>query len=45
MDKESTVIIEASLETSFDYLESLGFVLEKEKRYKTNQHVFVYRGA
>ena len=45
LDKESTVIIEASLETSFDYLESLGFVLEKEKRYKTNQHVFVYRGA
>lgn len=44
IDKESTVIIEASLETSFDYLESLGFIMEKNKKYKTNRHVFVYRG-
>lgn len=44
IDKQSTIIIEASLETSFDYLESLGFVLEKNKIYKTNKHMFVYRG-
>lgn len=44
IDKQSTIIIEASLETSFDYLESLGFILEKNKTYKTNKHVFVYRG-
>lgn len=44
IDKQSTIIIEASLETSFDYLESLGFVLEKNKTYKTNKHMFVYRG-
>lgn len=44
IDKQSTVIIEASLETAFDYLESLGFILEKNKAYKTNRHVFVYRG-
>lgn len=44
IDKQSTIIIEASLETKFDYLESLGFVLEKEKEYKTNKHIFVYRG-
>lgn len=44
IDKQSTVIIEASLSTSFDYLESIGFVLEKNKKYKTNRHVFVYRG-
>lgn len=44
IDKQSTVIMEASLETRFDYLEDLGFVLEKEKRYKTNKHIFVYRG-
>ena len=44
IDKQSTIIIEASLETSFDYLESLGFVLEKNKTYKTNKHLFVYRG-
>lgn len=44
IDKQSTMIIEASLETEFDYLEELGFVLEKNKEYKTNRHVFVYRG-
>lgn len=44
IDKQSTIIIEASLETDFDYLESLGFILEKEKEYKTNKHIFVYRG-
>lgn len=44
IDKQSTIIIEASLETDFDYLEPLGFVLEKNKEYKTNRHVFVYRG-
>lgn len=44
IDKQSTLIVEASLETEFDYLESLGFVLEKEKKYKTNKHMFIYRG-
>ena len=44
IDKQSTIIIEASLETSFDYLESMGFLMEKNKQYKTNRHVFVYRG-
>lgn len=44
IDKQSTIIIEASLETEFNYLEELGFVLEKNKEYKTNRHVFVYRG-
>lgn len=44
IDKQSTVIIEASLETSFEDLESIGFVIEKNKKYKTNRHVFVYRG-
>lgn len=43
IDKQSTLIIEASLETDFEYLPSLGYVAEKQKRYKTNQHVFVYR--
>lgn len=44
IDKESTIIVETSLETSFDYLESIGFIMEKNKKYKTNRHVFVYRG-
>lgn len=43
IDKQSTIIIEASLETDFSYLEVMGYVMEKQKVYKTNQHVFVYR--
>lgn len=43
IDEQSTVIIEASLDTSFDDLASLGFVLDRDKKYKTNRHVFVHR--
>lgn len=39
---ENTLIItEASLQTSFDYLQELGFELIKYKKYKTNAHVFI----
>ena len=34
------IVIEASLETDFSYLEQMGFVLTKDKRYKTNRHIF-----
>lgn len=34
------IVIETSLKTELTYLEKLGFSLEKEKRYKTNRHVF-----
>lgn len=44
IDKQSTIIVEAALDTNFDYLESMGFTIEKIKTYKTNKHVFVYRG-
>lgn len=38
------IVVEASLPTSFPYLEEEGYVLEKEKRYKTNKHVFLHYG-
>lgn len=41
IDEGTTFIIEASLETDFDYLDSLGYEIMKEKIYKTNKHVFV----
>ncbi|MBS6644755.1 MAG: 16S rRNA (guanine(966)-N(2))-methyltransferase RsmD [Clostridiaceae bacterium] len=44
INKETTIIIEASLNTTFDYLETFGFIVEKEKNYKTNKHIFVYKG-
>ena len=34
------IVIEASLETDFSYLESLGYDREKEKCYKSNKHIF-----
>jgi len=37
------IIVEASLNTKFDYLEDYGFECIKEKKYKTNQHVFIQR--
>lgn len=41
--EDTIIIVEASLETSFDYVEGLGFEVYKEKRYKTNKHVFLRR--
>lgn len=37
------IIVEAALETDFDYAAELGFEVYKEKRYKTNKHVFIRR--
>lgn len=39
--EDTLIIIEASLHTDFSYLSEYGFTLEKEKKYKTNKHVFV----
>lgn len=41
INEDTSIIIEADLKTSFDYLEELGFYLIKNKEYKTNKHVFV----
>lgn len=38
--ERTLIVVEASLESDFSYLEQMGFVLTKEKRYKTNKHVF-----
>ncbi len=43
LNENGIIIIEASLETNFDYVEDLGFEIIKEKKYKTNKHVFVER--
>ena len=41
IDPDTLIIIEASLDTSFEYLSEIGYDLIKEKNYKTNKHVFV----
>lgn len=43
LKEDGMVIVEAAMETEFDYLPSLGYRLVKEKRYKTNKHVFIER--
>ena len=40
-DKQTLIIIEASLGTDFSYLESYGYDLVRTKEYKTNMHIFV----
>ncbi len=35
------IIVEASLETDFSYLEEMGYRLLKRKEYKTNMHIFL----
>lgn len=41
VDEYTTIIVEASLETKFDYLDELGYDVYKRKEYKTNVHMFI----
>ena len=41
--EDTVIIVEASLETDFSYVESLGFYITKNKEYKTNKHVFLQK--
>ena len=43
--KNTMIIIEAPVEMDFSFVEELGFEVRREKEYKTNKHVFVYRKA
>ncbi len=41
ISQETLFIVEADLNTDFSYLNSLGYVIIKEKKYKTNRHLFL----
>ena len=43
--EDTLIIVEASLETDFDYLEALGYTVEKEKLYKTNKHIYIRKNV
>ena len=43
IDENTTIIVEASLETKMDYLDEYGFDLIKRKDYKTNSHIFLIK--
>ena len=41
VSEDTLIIIEAVLKEDFSYLPELGFSLVREKKYKTNKHVFI----
>ena len=41
VNEDTLIVVEASAETDFDYVESLGFDVFKVKEYKSNKHVFI----
>ena len=45
IDNYSMIVVEASKETDFSYIEELGFRIIKTKDYKTNKHVFIELGG
>ena len=42
-DEYTRIVVEASLETDFSWLEGLGYHAYKYRKYKTNQHVFLQK--
>lgn len=38
---DTLIIVEADEHTDFSYADQLGYTIQKEKRYKTNKHVFL----
>ena len=40
-DAYTLIVVEASLDTQMDYLSGMGYELLREKRYKTNKHIFI----
>lgn len=41
VSENTLIVVEAALDTDFSYVEALGFEIIKDKRYKTNKHVFI----
>ncbi len=38
---DTLIVVEATLEEDFSYVEGLGFDIIKEKKYKSNKHIFL----
>ncbi len=43
--ENTMIIVESAADMDFSFAESYGFEVRKEKEYKTNKHVFLYRKA
>lgn len=44
VDEETLVIVEADLHKDFSFVKDCGFLVTREKCYKTNKHVFLVKG-
>ena len=42
-DEDTTIILETDLKEDTDWISDYGFTVRKEKRYKTNRHLFIER--
>lgn len=40
---ETLIVVEAALDEDFSYVDSLGYEIIKDKRYKSNKHVFMMK--
>lgn len=43
--EDTLIVAEAALDTDFSYLESMDYIVEKEKRYKKNKHMFIRKAS
>lgn len=41
VNEDTMIVVEASLQTDFSYVDGLGLEMFREKKYKNNQHVFI----
>lgn len=43
VNEDTLIVAEASLGEDFEYADRLGFAVKREKKYKTNKHVFLQK--
>lgn len=45
VNEDTLLVVEASLDTGWEEIGAMGYEIIKEKRYKTNQHLFLKKGG
>lgn len=45
LHEDTMIIVEASLDTSYTYIENLNYTITKVKKYKTNMHIYLKPNA
>ena len=43
VNEDTTIIIEADINEDFSFAEDMGYNIVKEKKYKTNKHIFLLK--